>query len=345
MPVTEVDVGARHACARVEDRVYCWGANGNGQLGLGDTDPRSLPTLVPTLSGIGAIGLGSDHSCAIVAASGAVYCWGANGDAQAGDTGRVDRHAPARVTIVSGEFWRVEGGGEHTCVSRRAGDEDYCFGSNAAGQLSGTVPNLGRYAMSLVFAPGGEHTCALDTGDSNQLYCWGRGTSGQLGDGASTDRSAFVALIDGVQAIAAGAAHTCGISAGALFCWGRNDQGQVRGASGSNVAAPNQVTTFEDFTHVTAGTAHTCALRGGVAYCFGSNAEGALGRGPDGSGPSADAVALGLTYASIRAGDQFTCAVSTEGALYCWGANGSGQLGLGDASARAEPTRVCIPPT
>ncbi|MBM4376052.1 MAG: hypothetical protein FJ095_13280, partial [Deltaproteobacteria bacterium] len=39
--VTSLSVGGKHACAILDDQtIKCWGANGSGQLGLGDNTPR-----------------------------------------------------------------------------------------------------------------------------------------------------------------------------------------------------------------------------------------------------------------------------------------------------------------
>lgn len=43
-----VSCGARHSAIQAEDgKIYCWGWNKYGQLGLGDTIDRSTPSLVP----------------------------------------------------------------------------------------------------------------------------------------------------------------------------------------------------------------------------------------------------------------------------------------------------------
>jgi len=46
-PIKTFTVGRYHACViDMENRLYCFGNNEEGQLGLGDTGNRSLPTLV-----------------------------------------------------------------------------------------------------------------------------------------------------------------------------------------------------------------------------------------------------------------------------------------------------------
>src|SRR3569833_1091406 len=44
--VTSVAVGLHHSCAIVSEQMLCWGRNSNGQLGLGDTVDRAVPTPV-----------------------------------------------------------------------------------------------------------------------------------------------------------------------------------------------------------------------------------------------------------------------------------------------------------
>jgi alpha-tubulin suppressor-like RCC1 family protein len=46
-------------------KVYAWGWNGFGQLGLGDLKARNTPTLIPSLSGVRSIAAGEIHSLAI----------------------------------------------------------------------------------------------------------------------------------------------------------------------------------------------------------------------------------------------------------------------------------------
>src|SRR5262249_28699147 len=66
--------GSGTTCGRrMNSGLYCWGANGVGQVGDGTTTNRSIPTLVSSAAW-SALAEGSDFSCGTQ--SGALYCWG-----------------------------------------------------------------------------------------------------------------------------------------------------------------------------------------------------------------------------------------------------------------------------
>jgi len=100
----------------------------------------------------------------------------------------------------------VSAGGDFSCGLSLA-DELWCWGYNETGQLSAAAPQLCstedefgvitsfpcslypiRGAESLLFAQIGtntQHACGLTT--DNDLYCWGSGERGQLGNGESSE--------------------------------------------------------------------------------------------------------------------------------------------------------------
>ena len=79
--VTAISAGAFHTCALFGNgAVKCWGYNGSGQLGLGNTNDVNKPTDLPVFEGIAratAISAGMQHTCALFD-NGAVKCWGFN---------------------------------------------------------------------------------------------------------------------------------------------------------------------------------------------------------------------------------------------------------------------------
>jgi alpha-tubulin suppressor-like RCC1 family protein len=75
---------------------------------------------------------------------------------------------------------------------------------------------------------GNQAVCGLIA--SGAAYCWGVNSSGQIGDGTSSNRAAPVPVSGNIvfASVRIGNAHTCGLTpSGAAYCWGNNNSGQV----------------------------------------------------------------------------------------------------------------------
>src|SRR5262245_29382377 len=83
----QVAKGDNHSCALLTNgAVRCWGANGSGQVGNNTRTNAGAPQNV---SGLGAgttvsIAARGNTTCAVMATSGQVKCWGANNRLQVG---------------------------------------------------------------------------------------------------------------------------------------------------------------------------------------------------------------------------------------------------------------------
>jgi len=96
--VTAITAGNEHTCALLSTgAVKCWGQNDYGQLGDNSTTHRWTPTQVSGLtSGVTAIRAGGAHTCALLS-TGALKCWGYNGDGRLGDNSTTNRLIPTQV--------------------------------------------------------------------------------------------------------------------------------------------------------------------------------------------------------------------------------------------------------
>jgi Regulator of chromosome condensation (RCC1) repeat/Bacterial Ig-like domain (group 2) len=225
-----------------------------------------------------------------------------------------------------------------------------------------TIVSLPRQLTAIEV--GADYACGV--APLGRLFCWGKGTTGQLGSGADSTcfsdstatripctlapkRAAQGSIA--FTAVAAGDSTACAISdVQQLYCWGDDSFGQIGNGAGGGGAQPRLATVAsERFNAITSGGAHACALNlTGLAYCWGQDSLGQLGDlrrinstspipvvGPNGQ------VAQALSYARISAGGKHTCAIATDGAAWCWGDGSSGALGTG-SSIPSSDTPVAV---
>lgn len=277
-------------------QVYAWGDNGYGQLGDGSTVNRTTPTLVAGLSGqtIVSISAGSYHSLATTD-TGALYAWGGNGDGQLGDGTATDRHTPTPITNLSGQnVVSISAGGYHSLATTATGDV-YSWGSNMEGQLGdGTttqrlsptlVTDLDGHTFKSVSAGGWYHSLALT--DEGTIYACGDNSSGQLGDGTTTNRSTptLVPSLSNqtITAVLAGIDHSLALTnSGAVYAWGWNGYGQLGDGTTTKRNTPTLVTALSNHTVVAIGTGEFQSLAltdDATAYAWGMNDWSQLGDG------------------------------------------------------------------
>lgn len=313
--VSQIAAGYHHTCALLDDgRVRCWGANGSGQLGYGNTSSVG-DTETPAAAGdvdvggtVTQIAAGELSTCALLD-TGAVRCWGDNGVGQLGHgnmTAIGDDETPATAgdLDLGDTATQITVGSVHACALLSSGNVR-CWGGGVAGKLgyaniasigdNETPASAGDVAVGepvKQITAGALHTCALLR--SGRVRCWGAGTDGRLGyanivsigDNEVPATAGDVNLGGTATQIAAGGKHTCAVlTSGGVTCWGSAQQGRLGYANLLDIgddeppSAAGQVAVGGIATQVATGFAHTCAIVSGLVRCWGAAAHGRLGHG------------------------------------------------------------------
>ncbi|RIJ69399.1 hypothetical protein D1871_21940 [Nakamurella silvestris] len=104
--VTSIGTGQFHTCALADGRVYCWGYNAHGQLGIGPHGSVFVPFVVKGLLKdlpVKALSVGLDENCVIagVFTTRNGFCWGRGGSGRLGDGGNTDRNSPVALKTTN----------------------------------------------------------------------------------------------------------------------------------------------------------------------------------------------------------------------------------------------------
>ena len=296
------------------------------------------------------IAAGYTHACTI--RNSKAYCWGNNTYGELGNNSTASSNVPVAVYtggVLSGlTLTQITAGNGFTCALASTGAA-YCWGYNVDGELGNGVTLPGAQQNTPVAVTGslnftqmsaGEYSmCAVTSGGI--AYCWGQNTSGQLGNGSTTNTSTPVQ--EGpVTEVSIGGLFSCAISSGSTYCVGNNTSGQLGNGSTTSSLTPVQVTGGSSYSQVDGGFNHACALSTvGAASCWGDNTYGENGNSTV-TTPQKTPVAVttsgalsGKTLTQISSGGQHTCALSTVGAVYCWGDDTYGELGNSATSSVA----------
>lgn len=275
--VREITLGSDHACAITDDStLYCWGSNANGQVGIGTTDARVLPTAV--LSNIRTASANGYATCAITNAND-MYCWGKGGGGVLGNGTIADKTTPTPVS-GTGKFKTVSGRGGYYLAIHTDGSI-WGWGNNSykvLGAGSGSyVPTkiFDGYSPKAIYA-GQSVACLIDS--SNGLKCWGSNYSGQMGFGTTNGvyytPTPIPGMESGVTNVGMGiSSRVCAVKSSMLYCAGYNANGSLGIGSYDDSYVFIQPTGLSaNAVSVSSGNGHTCAtFSDQKVKCWGNN--------------------------------------------------------------------------
>ena len=309
-------------------RVWCWGSDGYGRLGLGTEDcHKSVPTPVTTLDRVNlrSLACGAAHVVA-VDTDGRCYSWGKCHMGQLGH-GEMDEdiHSPLLIKSLAGHKVKTVAAGDSHVMLITEGNTLYNWGCGLYGCLgdgteqSCTTPRVVE-AMKhhkVVMAAGGAFHSLVVTGEG-VLFTWGRDSDGQLCLPPYAESKTVrlnrktptaVELPKVVKSLSACCNHTLLLLEGnILLSFGNNDHGQL-GRQQKPLQEKNLSAHLKNCKEVI------------VDYCQ---------------------VTIEDDYviATIAAGWSHCAATTNNGHIITWGSGSHGELGHGDAISRSRPLAI-----
>ncbi|XP_071505930.1 X-linked retinitis pigmentosa GTPase regulator-like, partial [Diadema antillarum] len=295
----QVNCGDDHSALVTENgRLYVFGANDWGQLGLGHTKSSNKPSSVKGLkqAGVVQIACGRSHTLALTRDC-RLHSFGAGGDGQLGHGDSKQYETPKLVEALGEqEYLMLSCGTDHSAALKKTGTL-YTWGGGSEGQLGHgevdeiNIPRELSVGVPVRMVSCGYYHTALTTEDK-RLFTFGEGEGGKLGLGNDS--------LDGVR-------------------------------------EPEHVTYFkEPVEYVSCGNAHTAAItESGHLYTFGDGASGQLGLGPDALQTSLPMLVTRLEWTKCRwvaCGESHTAVITAKGCLYTFGDGRHGKLAQGEES-------------
>lgn len=301
------------------------------------------------------IAMGGGRTLAVTA-SGALWGWGDTSYGTLGDG--VEAHAgcatcaaiPVRALGLDGmpiqDAIAASTGDNFSCAVRRDGSV-LCWGRNYAGQLGNGVPDAGDFAPHVVvdasLAPLTGVTLIRSTyvqtcvirGAAREVWCWGGGSSGQLGTGTTADSNVAVPATElgsGAIDLALAGSHALALLSDGTIR-GVGDDGcdelaEVAPSAAALVASPGPVTGASS---IATSSYDACAVTGATLSCWGfvSASLGSptgtfmtCGGCPGACTSTPQAIAQPATHPITHlfgpSGGTFF-GTSDDGALYVWG--------------------------
>jgi alpha-tubulin suppressor-like RCC1 family protein len=329
-------------------KLYAWGWNSYGQLGLGNTTNYSSPKQVGALANWSSVTSGYGNTFAVTT-GGILESWGFGNQGILGlGNINIQYSSPKQVGALTNWSKNISIGSATSpfALATKTDGTLWAWGNNSYGQLGLNTASATIYSSPVQVgaltnwsnvSTGFHHVTAIKT--NGTLWSWGYNTYGELGLGNTTNYSSpkQVGALTNWLNVSAGVYLTLATKTdGTLWAWGNGGSGGQLGFGNlNNYSSPKQVGALTNWLSVISGNYCSFAVKtNNTLWSWGNNGGGQLGLGNTTNYSSPKQVGA-LTNWSIVSVNFFSYSVSsikTDGTLWSWGRNDKGQLGLGDTT-------------
>jgi alpha-tubulin suppressor-like RCC1 family protein len=246
--IKQVACGSVHTMLlAVDGTVFGMGSNQHGQTGLGVEERQTMfSALVPNIPPIKEIAAGPLYTCLITMDGKLLVC--GFGEHLYQTANQLFSYEPVEVVVSRPA--------DFVPPNQKEKEKD-------AGEKKGKEKKATRKVVCKQVACGQSHCLVLSEGGN--VYAWGDGTYGQLGQGLCRPSSIpqQVLLNKRVARVACGRYHSLAVTTeGVLYSWGCGENGELGDGSDENRAFPEVVTTILGTVvgQLSCGEHHTAVL-------------------------------------------------------------------------------------
>ncbi|XP_041255805.1 X-linked retinitis pigmentosa GTPase regulator isoform X3 [Onychostruthus taczanowskii] len=278
-------------------KLYMFGSNDWGQLGLGSKNTVSKPTCVKALKPEKpklAV-CGRNHTL-VYTEKGNVYAAGGNSEGQLGLGDTEERTTFHLIRFFTNQHKIKQlSAGSYTSAAVTEDGQLFVWGDNSEGQIglaseaSVSVPCKVDIGKPVSFVSCGYYHSALITGDG-ELYTFGESVNGKLGlfpEQLKNNRvpQPVLGIMEKVNKVACGGEHTVVLTETDVYTFGLGQYGQLGHGTfvfESSVPRPVKRLKRHKICNIACGENHTAVVaENGLMFTFGDGRHGKLGFGEE----------------------------------------------------------------
>ena len=316
----EVFSGNYHSAAiKTDGTLWTWGSGSSGRLGHNNNINQSSPVQVGALTTWVTASCSTGSTFAIKT-DGTLWSWGQGNQGILGSNSTTDKSSPVQVGSLTNWSKVSASSQSNSCAAIKTDGTLWTWGYNTFGQLGqGTAPTsksspvqVGALTNWSQVSTCFVHMVAVNT--SGQLFTWGYGFKGQLGNNSTTDRSSPVQVgaLTTWSKVAAGYTACAAIKTdGTLWTWGGNNNGQLgTGNPNNNQSSPVQVGALTTWSQVSSASYSCAAIKtDGTLWSWGINTNGRLGLNDTVTKSSPVQVGALTDWSQVSAGGTFAIGI------------------------------------
>ena len=331
--------GGFHVMAIRDGRLWTWGDNSSGELGLLQVDPQYISG-----SNVWTNAEAGGAEVILKSTDGTLWGVGSNSSGNLGLNDTVSRTSPVRIGTRT---WNSYSTGQSYRLAIRDDNTLWGWGSNTNAELglakSRSNPQYVDNTKTWSSIQNGQNSVIVISTDGT-LWGWGDNSSGQLGDGTRISKSSAVQIGTETNWAKISFRNNTTLAVktnGTLWAWGVGSNGELPDGTRISRSSPVQIGTETNWADVFFGSFHAGGIKtDGTLWTWGGNSQGQMGFGDTISRSSPVQVGT-RTWLFAAAGPGSTMAIRSDGTLWAWGDNTNGVLGLGDANInRSSPVQV-----